>query len=120
MSIVTSALWPGQQRGAYVAHGGFRFDDNVDNNVIVRAPIGSHLVQAVNYLENGEPQYLLFFTVPCGFFYRFDHVLEVSPELAEAHKNIPAAESGDSRTTHLNPLLWIEQGDIDGAAVGIS
>jgi len=120
MSIVTSALWPGQQRGAYVAHGGFRFDNNVDNNVIVRVPIGSHLVQAANYEESGQAQYLLFFTAPCGFFYRFDHVLEVSSELAEALKDIPAAGAGDSRTTYLDPPLWLEQGYIVGTAVGIS
>jgi hypothetical protein len=120
MSIVTSALWPGQQRGAYVAHGGFRFDNNLDNNVIVRVPIGSHLVQAANYDESGQAQYLLFFTAPCGFFYRFDHVLEVSSELAEALKDIPAAGAGDSRTTYLDPPLWLKQGYIVGTAVGIS
>ena len=46
ISKVTSALWPGQQRGAYVAHGGFRFDATSGNDVTVRAPLGSHLVQA--------------------------------------------------------------------------
>ncbi|MDA0263506.1 MAG: hypothetical protein O3A93_05110 [Chloroflexi bacterium] len=119
MSIVTSALWPGQQRGAYVAHGGFRFDGNADNNVTVRAPVGSHLVQAAKYLESGVPQYLLFFSVPCGFFYRFDHVLEVPPELAEALKDIPPANSGDSRTSFINPPFWVDQGDVVGTAVGI-
>ena len=119
MSIVTGALWPGQQRGAYVAHGGFRFDDNVDNQAIVRAPLGSHLVQASQYLSGGTPQYLLFFSVPCGFFYRFDHVLEVPPAMAEALKDIPIGGEGESRTSFINPPLWVDQGDIVGTAVGI-
>ncbi|MBC8281716.1 MAG: hypothetical protein H8E48_13105 [Chloroflexi bacterium] len=120
MSIVTGALWPGQQRGAYVAHGGFRFDDNVDNQAIVRAPLGSHLVQASQYLSGGTPQYLLFFSVPCGFFYRFDHVLEVPPDMAEALKDVPLGGEGDSRTIFINPPLWVDKGDIVGTAVGIS
>lgn len=120
MSIVTGALWPGQQRGAYVAHGGFRFDNNADNNVTVRAHLGSHLVQASQYLAGGTPQYLLFFSVPCGFFYRFDHVLEVPQEMAEALKDVPLGGEGDSRTAFINPAFWVDKGDIVGTAVGIS
>ena len=120
LNIVTAVLWPGQVRGAYVAHGGFRFDANDDNNVMVRAPIGSHLVQASQYLESGEKQYLLFFSVPCGFFYRFDHLRIVSPNLAEALKDLPPATSGDSRTTYINPPVWVEQGEIIGTSIGIS
>jgi len=119
MTRVTAALWPGQMRGAYVAHGGFRFDNNTDNNVTVRAPIGSHLVQASQYLESGEKQYLLFFSVPCGFFYRFDHVGDLSPKLADALKNLPQAQEGDSRTSYINPPVWVDQGEIVGTSVGI-
>ncbi len=120
LSKVTGALWPGQQRGAYVAHGGFRFDNNVDNDAIVRAPLGSHLVQAAQYLESGTPQYLLFFSVPCGFFYRFDHVLEVPPEVAEALKDVPLGAEGDSRTSFINPPHWVDKGDVVGTSIGIS
>ena len=119
INMVTSALWPGQVRGAYVAHGGFRFDANDNNMVTVRAPIGSHLVQASRYLEGDDEQYLLFFSVPCGFFYRFDHVRVVSSKLAESLKDIPPPTSGDSRTTFINPPLWIEQGEIVGTSIGI-
>ena len=120
INMVTAALWPGQVRGGYVAHGGFRFDENDDNNVTVRAPIGSHLVQASQYLESGEKQYLLFFSVPCGFFYRFDHVRILSAKLADALKELPAATPGDSRTTYINPPVWIEQGEVVGTSIGIS
>ena len=119
IGMVTMALWPGQVRGAYVAHGGFRFDAGAGNKVTVRAPAGAHLVQASQYLESGENQYLLFFSVPCGFFYRFDHVLVVSPIISEALKDLPPATSGDSRTTYINPPLWVEQGEVVGTSVGI-
>lgn len=119
MNLVTAALWPGQVRGAYVAHGGFRFDANGGNDVTVRSPIGSHLVQAARYLEGADDQYLLFFSVPCGFFYRFDHVRVLSPKLADAVKDFPAPTSGDSRTTYINPPVSLEQGEIVGTSVGI-
>jgi hypothetical protein len=115
LTNVTSALWPGQQRGAYVAHGGFRFDNAVDSNVIVRAPIGSSLVQASHYLESGSPQWLLFFSVPCGFFYRFDHVLEVSAEMAEALKDVPLGGQGERKQDYVHqPSVPGQQGGYRG------
>jgi hypothetical protein len=119
INIVTGALWPAQVRGAYVAHDGFRFDSNDDNNVAVRAPIDSHLVQVSRYLEGEDEQYLLFFSVPCGFFYRFDHVRIVSPKLEDALKNLPPATLGDSRTTYISPPVWIEQREVIGTSIGI-
>ena len=120
LGLVTSALWPGQQRGVYVAHGGFRFDGTNHDDVTVRAPVGSYLVQAGRYLEGVDEQYLLFFSVPCGFFYRFDHVRIVPARLGEALKEILPPISTDSRTYYLNPPLWIEQGEVVGTSVGIA
>lgn len=71
---VTGALWPGQSRGGYKGHGGFRLDGSSGDSITVRALVGSHLVQASKYLEGNEEQILLFFSVPCGFSYCFDHV----------------------------------------------
>ena len=118
INILTAALWPGQVRGVYVAHGGFRFDATDGNDITVRAPSDSHLVQASQYLESGDKQYLLSFSVPCGFFYRFDHVRILSPKLADALKDLPPATPGDSRTTNIPPV-WIEQGEVIGTSVGI-
>ena len=120
MSRVTSALWPGQQRGAYVAHGGFRFDGSNSDDITVRAPLDGYLVQASKYLEGDDEQILLFFSVPCGFFYRFDHVSGVSAKIATALEILPAAVSNDSRTTYMNPPVWIEQGEIVGTSAGIA
>ena len=122
MNIVTAALWPGQPRPHYVAHGAFRFEPNVTNDVTVSAPIGSHLVQASRRFEaeGDAEQYLLFFSVPCGFYYRLDHVRVMPSKLAEALKELPPATLGDSRTTFIDPPLWIEQGEVVATSVGAS
>lgn len=119
MSIVTSALWPGQSRGGYKGHGGFRFDSTPGSGITVRAPISAHLVQAVKYLEGTEEQILLFFSAPCGFFYRFDHVSGLSAKVEEALKVITGPVTTDSRTTFMNPPLWVVQGEVVGTSVGI-
>jgi len=67
INMVVAALWPGQVRGGYVPHGGFRFDSNDRHDITVQAPIDSYLVQGSQYLANGDKQYLLSFSVPCGF-----------------------------------------------------
>ena len=119
MGQVTGALWPGQSRGGYKGHGGFSFDLGDVDNVEVRAPVGSHLVQASKYLNGDDEQILLFFSAPCGFFYRFDHVRGLSPKIADALKVIPTPTSNDSRTTRISPPVWIEQGEVVADSVGI-
>lgn len=120
MDLVTTALWPGQQRGGYVAHGGFRFDGLSPDDITVRAPMDSHLVQAGRYLEGVDEQYLLFFSVPCGFFYRFDHVRTVPPRIAEVLEDILPPTTNSSHTYYLNPPLSIELGEVVGTSVGIA
>lgn len=120
MSLVTMALWPGQVRGEYKAHGGFRFNNEGTNDITVRAPVGAYLVQASRYLESNEEQYLLFFSVPCGFFYRFDHARVLSPKLTEALKGLAPAPPNDSRTTYINPPVWVEGGEIVSTSIGIT
>ena len=119
MAKVTSALWPGQSRGGYKGHGGFRFDANASDDITVRAPFGAYLVQAARYLEGSDEQYLLFFSAPCGFFYRFDHVRTLTPKLMEALEVITAPATTDSRTTYMSPPLWVEQGEVVATSVGI-
>ena len=119
MNKVTAALWPGQSRGGYKGHGGFRFDSSSADSIIVRAPISAHLVQAARYLEGNEEQILLFFSSPCGFFYRFDHVSGLAPKIEEALQVITGPVTTDSRTTFMSPPLWVEQGEVVGTSVGI-
>ncbi|MCI0830018.1 MAG: hypothetical protein J4N67_07745, partial [Chloroflexi bacterium] len=119
MNKVTAALWPGQSRGGYKGHGGFRFDSSSADSIIIRAPISAHLVQAARYLEGNEEQILLFFSSPCGFFYRFDHVSGLAPKIEEALQVITGPVTADSRTTFMSPPLWVEQGEVVGTSVGI-
>ena len=66
-----------------------------------------------------EEQILLFFSAPCGFFYRFDHVIGLTPKIEEALEVITGPVTGDSRTTFMNPPLWVERGEVVGTSVGI-
>lgn len=120
MSLVTAALWPGQVRGGYKAHGGFRFNNDGTNNITVRAPVGGHLIQASQYLEGGEKQYFLVFSVPCGFVYRLDHPRVLSQRLSEAVKNLPTGAEGDSRTSYINPPVWVDAGEIVATSIGVT
>ena len=120
MSLVTAALWPGQARGGYKAHGGFRFNSDGTNSIVVYAPIGGHLIQASQYLEGGEKQYFFIFSVPCGFIYRLDHLVVLSSKLAEAVKNLPPPTEGDSRTSYVNPPVWVDAGEIVATSIGVT
>jgi len=120
MRLVIGALWPGQVRGGYKAHGGFRFNNDGTDKITVRDPTGSHLIQASQYLENGEKQYFMVFSVPCGFVYRLDHLKTLSPKLAEIVKNLPYPKEGDSRTSYIIPPVWVNAGEIIATSVGIT
>ena len=105
-SRVTSVLYPGQYRGSqYKPHGGFRFDNNNDNNVSVKIPLDAMLIHGSRYGEGGEVQYLFTFVAPCGIMYRFDHLLTLTPKFQAIADTLPQPKEGDSRTTNLNKLL---------------
>ncbi|MBI2019866.1 hypothetical protein HYS94_00385 [Candidatus Daviesbacteria bacterium] len=119
LNLVTSILYPGQERGGeYKPHGGFRFDNAQNNNIEVRAPIDSELQDASRYIEQGEVQYLFEFAHPCGIRYRFDHLLILVPKFAEVVKSLPEPKEGDSRTTHVDPIS-VKQGEVIATAVGL-
>lgn len=116
---VTSILYPGQVRGGdFKPHGGFRFDKS-GNDIKVRAPVDSVLTEASRYIEQGEVQYLLDFQTDCGFHYRFDHILELSPKFAELPSGLPAAKENDSRTVRIKNKISVMQGEVITTAVGM-
>lgn len=119
LARVTSVLYPGQTRGQYKAHGGFRFDGSKNDAITVRAPMDAEIIRASRYIESGEVQYLFDFTAPCGIRYRFDHLLVLSPALARIAEQLPPAREGDSRTTVVRPPAWVAAGEILATAVGI-
>ncbi len=119
VSLASGILYPGQYRGGdYKPHGGFRFDNNQTNEVSVKAPINGYLVSASGYLEAGEVQYLLFFINDCGIMYKLDHLLTLAPKFAEIMGKIPTGEEGDSRTTNIDPKVFVAKGEIIATEVG--
>ena len=117
--LVTSMLWPGQERGGdFKAHGGFRFDGSQADDITVRAPLDARLTDASRYLEGGDEQYLLFFETDCGVSFRFDHLFNFSPKLAAALKDLPPAKPNDSRTTRITELVTFAAGEELAHSVG--
>ena len=124
LSAATNVLYPGQERGGdYKPHGGFRFDNNNNEDIKTIIPIDSNLVNASRYLamEDGsnEVQYLLTFISPCGISYRFDHITDLIPKIQEVMETLPKATPGDSRTTNIEPQIEFKQGELVGNSAGI-
>lgn len=119
LNKVTSVLYPGQTRGGnYKAHGGFLFGGSQQNEIDVVAPIDSHLTKASRYIEQGEVQYFMVFSVPCGFAYRFDHLQTLTPEFQAVMDKLPEPEVDNSRTTNISPAIKVKAGDKIATGVG--
>ena len=117
---VTSILYPGQERsGDFKPHGGFRFDNSKNDEIEVRAPMDAVLSDASAYIEQGEVQYLFDFQAPCGIRYRFDHLLILTPKFAKVVEKLPEAKEGDSRTTHIEEVVNVTEGEVIATAVGL-
>jgi hypothetical protein len=120
LSKVTSILYPGQTRGGnYKPHGGFRFDNNSDNNITVTAPFDGFIVQGGHYLAEGEIQYTFDVMNNCGVMYRVGHFREIPSDLLQLTKNWSPAVEGDSRTNMINPPVFIEKGHTLATTIGI-
>ena len=120
LSRVTSILYPGQVRGEYRAHGGFRFDSASETGQIaVRAPMTATIFRAARYLEGGELQYLFFFVHACGIMHRLDHLRDLSPALEAVANTLPPAIEGDSRTIEVPPGMFVTAGSVLASGVGM-
>ncbi len=118
ISKVTAILYPGQTRGQYKPHGGFRFD-GAPNEITVTAPYDAIVTQASRYIEGGEVQYLFEFVNECGIAYRFDHLLTLSDKFQALAEQLPAAKADDSRTTRLSPVA-VTAGETIATAIGFA
>jgi hypothetical protein len=120
LTKVTSILYPGQTRGGnYKPHGGFRFDEQTTNSVIVSLPLDAQLVDGGRYLVGGETQYVLDFITNCGLMLRLGHLLVVSPDIQTIVDKFPAPKEGDSRTTQVMPPVQFAAGTTLATEVGI-
>lgn len=119
ISKATAVLYPGETRGGnYKAHGGFLFANSKQSDIEVTIPIDSHLIKASRYIELGEIQYFLVFSVPCGFAYRFDHLLTLTPEFQAIADSLPKPEVNNSETTNIQPAKAFKAGTKVATAVG--
>ena len=119
LNLVTGVLYPGQERGGdYKPHGGFRFDNQANNEVDVFTPMEGNLIKAARHLEYGEPQYSLYFIHDCGMMYKLDHIRELTAKFSEILNNIPMGSEGNSRTTEIRPAVYVAQGEQIATKVG--
>ena len=121
LSLVTSVLYPGQYRSSdYKPHGGFRYDNSSSDEITITAPMDAQIVDGGRYLVGGEIQYTFDFIAPCGIWYRFGHLLELTPKFAAIAETFPAAVEGDSRTYGVNPSAEVFAGEVIATAVGFT
>ncbi|MBI2414875.1 hypothetical protein HYV31_03540 [candidate division WWE3 bacterium] len=119
LTLVSGILYPGQERGGdYKPHGGFRFDNNSSNEVNVYTPMDGNLFKAARHLEYGEVQYSLYFINDCGIMYKLDHILELTPKFEAILNNIPMGAEGDSRTTEIQPQVFVAKGEHIATKIG--
>lgn len=121
VSKATSILYPGQYRGGeYKPHGGFRFDESVNNEITVKMPMDAFLYRGSRYLVNGEIQYVFDFINNCGIMHRFGHLLELSSRLTELADQLPEPKEGDSRDTRFSSSPLFTAGEVIATSVGVT
>ena len=129
LTKATALLYPGQERhgaifagagGNYKPHGGFRFDDSKNSDVMVKSPISGYVYRGSQYLLDGEIQYTFDIVHPCGMMVRVGHLRALS-ETFQAYANaFPAAAEGDSRTERIQGFPAVKAGDPIATSVGIT
>ncbi len=120
ISLVTSVLYPGQPRGdAYKPHGGFRFDNQPNNNITVTVPLDAMIRRGSRAFRNGENQYAFEFIAPCGIFYTFGHMLELSPKYLAIANSLPLiGDFAEQQFFDVVPPVAASQGEIIATGVG--
>lgn len=118
---ITAVLYPGQTRGSYKPHGGFRFDNATDNNARVTAPIDGYIVKGSRYLAEGteEVQYTFDIFNNCGVMVRLGHLRELPAEYQAIIDKFPAA-TASSQLQMVNPAVYVKQGTLLATKVGIT
>lgn len=115
---VTSILYPGQTRGDYKPHGGFRFDNSADTRIDVSAPLSAMVFRGSRYIELGEVQYSFDFMHPCGIMYRLDHLSKLTQKFQQIADKFPTPQEMDSRTTNVDPQVAVTAGEKIAIEVG--
>jgi hypothetical protein len=127
LAKATSIAYPGQSRignfeglgGNYKAHGGFRFQNNPDNNITVSMPFNGSVVSATKDLVEGELQYGFRIVNACGIMISFGHLHDLTPEFKAIADKLPERAAGDSRATKIEPAVPFKTGDKIATAIGL-
>lgn len=119
MGRVTSILYPGQVRGDYKAHGGFRYDlPGQTTAVEVKTTMSARVLRAARYLASGEIQYTFDFVNDCGIMFRFGHLRDLAPKFQAIADTLPVPIELDSRATGISGVT-AAQGEVVGTGVGL-
>lgn len=118
LSLVSGILYPGQIRGDFKAHGGFRFDNRDANDIEVRAIMDGYVLKASRYEDGGEIQNFMFYVNDCGIMIMHDHLFTLTPKLQAVFDKLPVGRDGDSRTTNIEPKVFIKNGELLATEVG--
>ncbi len=78
----------------------------------------AQVVRGAHYTVGGEDQYVFDFIAPCGYMYRFGHILTLSPKLQALADKLPKNAEGDSRDTAVNRVDF-KAGEAVATAVGL-
>lgn len=120
LDLATSVLYPGQVRGDYKAHGGFRFDlPGQPADLQIVAPMSGTLLRAARYTANGELQITLDWIHPCGIMHRLGHIRDLAPRFEALTAHIPQNPELDSRATNLPAGIQVAAGELIGTATGL-
>jgi len=104
LDLVTSVLYPGQNRGGdFKPHGGFRTDEATEP-IVVKAPIEGYVWRVAKFTDGAGIHYMFDIQHPCGIMYRLGHLGAVPPKLEAIFDSVPQREFGDSRTTEVEPV----------------
>ncbi|HWI20291.1 MAG TPA: hypothetical protein VNT81_21200 [Vicinamibacterales bacterium] len=116
---MTSILYPGQVRGDYKAHGGFRFDMTGQTTAVeVRAAMAGRLTRAARYLASGEIQYTVDIENDCGIMFRYGHLRDLPAKIQAIMDTLPPAAELDSRSTRITGVT-IALGEVVATGVGL-
>jgi hypothetical protein len=123
LSLATSILYPGQVRGnAFKPHGGFRFDNQPNNDITVKVPLDAKLLRGSkgNFTENGEVQYGFEFLNSCGIWYDFGHLHTLSPQFQAYADKLPLiTDHSQQQLYDIAGTPTVKKGDVIATQVGI-
>ena len=80
----------------------------------------AQVVDGGRYLFEGEIQYTFDFISPCGIWYRFGHLRELSLKFAAIAETFPEAVEGDSRTYEVHAVARVTSEETIATAVGFA